>query len=380
MSMDERGPAPVTGIDRQRARRRARFGRSDLDPDLLAAGLSDRLRSAPAWSSAATRPRARCGPASEPQHDPGGLSSFGRCRLRHESSWRRHPRRRTAPAAARKRGPGRARRRDAPPRIARRLHRGRGGRGDVRGRHRAQAPRSARARPVRRMHQRRRRLRRRAPGRRVPGHDRGRGRAARRPARPARALPLRPRGHDDVPRRRGPGARRRPRPGRRDARRARPMSSWSTRSPGCPRDPGSASCAPRDRGADNIRETLALSGTTGVEIVSALIGQPDDLELRRSHGRRHPHVARGARGRARRPFSRPDRIRPWTYDFDPSGLELLRRAIEHVAATRPAEARPSRPSPRARCSRPTVRHARADDADAAVRCFGDARPRLPRPA
>src|SRR6476646_7271394 len=33
------------------------------------------------------------------------------------------------------------------------------------------------------------------------------------------------------------------------------------------------------RGSDNIRETLALSGTTGVEIVSALIGQPDDLEL-----------------------------------------------------------------------------------------------------
>ena len=33
------------------------------------------------------------------------------------------------------------------------------------------------------------------------------------------------------------------------------------------------------RGADNIRETLALSGTTGIEIVSALIGEPDDLEL-----------------------------------------------------------------------------------------------------
>ena len=41
--------------------------------------------------------------------------------------------------------------------------------GDVRRRHRAQAPRPARPRPVRRVHQRRRRLRRRAPGRRVPG-------------------------------------------------------------------------------------------------------------------------------------------------------------------------------------------------------------------
>jgi hypothetical protein len=36
-------------------------------------------------------------------------------------------------------------------------------------------------------------------------------------------------------------------------------------------------------------------------------------------------------------FSRPDRIRPWTYDFDPSGLELLRRAVEHVAASGPQE-------------------------------------------
>jgi len=39
-----------------------------------------------------------------------------------------------------------------------------------------------------------------------------------------------------------------------------------------------------------------------------------------------------------RTFSRPERIRPWTYDFDPSGLELLRRAIEHVTELRPAEA------------------------------------------
>jgi hypothetical protein len=37
-------------------------------------------------------------------------------------------------------------------------------------------------------------------------------------------------------------------------------------------------------------------------------------------------------------LTRPDRIRPWTYDFDPSGLELLRRAIEHVTAARPREA------------------------------------------
>ena len=34
-------------------------------------------------------------------------------------------------------------------------------------------------------------------------------------------------------------------------------------------------------------------------------------------------------------FSRPDRIRQWTYEFDPSGLEFLRRAVEHAAAARP---------------------------------------------
>jgi hypothetical protein len=34
-------------------------------------------------------------------------------------------------------------------------------------------------------------------------------------------------------------------------------------------------------------------------------------------------------------FGRQERIRRWTYEFDPSGLELLRRAVEHVAAARP---------------------------------------------
>ena len=53
------------------------------------------------------------------------------------------------------------------------------------------------------------------------------------------------------------------------------------------------------RGSDNIRETLTLSGTTGVEIVTALIEQPDDLELIDQTADAHPHVARGAGGRAR---------------------------------------------------------------------------------
>jgi hypothetical protein len=44
-------------------------------------------------------------------------------------------------------------------------------------------------------------------------------------------------------------------------------------------------------------------------------------------------LAAGLDGR----LSRPERIRRWSYEFDPSGLELVRRAIEHVAAERPVE-------------------------------------------
>ena len=92
-----------------------------------------------------------------------------------------------------------------------------------------------------------------------------------------------------------------------------------------------------DRGSDNIRETLAMSGATGVEIVSALIGTTEEIEL---VDRTADIILMSREALAAgldRTMSRPERIRPWTYDFDPSGLELLRRAIEHVAAARPAE-------------------------------------------
>ena len=39
-----------------------------------------------------------------------------------------------------------------------------------------------------------------------------------------------------------------------------------------------------------------------------------------------------------RRFGRPERVRQWSYEFDPAGLELLRRSIEHVVATRRPEA------------------------------------------
>jgi len=91
------------------------------------------------------------------------------------------------------------------------------------------------------------------------------------------------------------------------------------------------------RGTENIRDTLSLSGSTGVEIVGATPGSDEDLEL----VDRTADVILMSRealalGLAAR-FGRPERIRPWTYEFDPSGLELLRRAVEHVAATRPTE-------------------------------------------
>ncbi len=96
-----------------------------------------------------------------------------------------------------------------------------------------------------------------------------------------------------------------------------------------------------DRGVDNMRETLAMSGTEGVEILSALIGGNDGLDLIDETAdlillsREAQRVGLDDR------FSRPERIRSWTYEFDPSGLELLRRAIEHAAATRVSEGVPA---------------------------------------
>jgi hypothetical protein len=89
-----------------------------------------------------------------------------------------------------------------------------------------------------------------------------------------------------------------------------------------------------ERGAENIRETLALSGTTGIELVTATHEGGEDLELvdRTSDlilmSREALKLGLDTR------FDRPERLRSWTYEFDPSGLELLRRAVEHAAANR----------------------------------------------
>ena len=94
------------------------------------------------------------------------------------------------------------------------------------------------------------------------------------------------------------------------------------------------------RGAANIGETLAISGTTGVSVVMASLEADDEAEMADIDARADLILlSREAMGRgldAR--FSRPDRIREWVYEFDPSGFELLRRAIERARAERFASA------------------------------------------
>jgi hypothetical protein len=92
-----------------------------------------------------------------------------------------------------------------------------------------------------------------------------------------------------------------------------------------------------ERGAENIAETLALSGTTGVELVSATIDDERELDLIDRTADvillSREAIANGLDQR----FDRPERVRRWSYEFDPAGLELLRRSIEHIAAARRAD-------------------------------------------
>jgi GntR family transcriptional regulator len=96
------------------------------------------------------------------------------------------------------------------------------------------------------------------------------------------------------------------------------------------------------RGAESIAETLDIAGTKGVDIVSATIG--DDARLRIVDETAdlvlmsRDALNEGLETRLRR----PERIRRWTYEFDPAGLEILRRAIDHAADGRPAEATAAR--------------------------------------
>src|SRR5215212_4189509 len=95
-----------------------------------------------------------------------------------------------------------------------------------------------------------------------------------------------------------------------------------------------------ERGAENMAETLALSGTTGVELISATMDAERDLDMIDRTADvillSREAIANGLAAR----FERPERIRQWSYEFDPSGLEFLRRAVEHVIAARRSEAVP----------------------------------------
>ncbi len=96
-----------------------------------------------------------------------------------------------------------------------------------------------------------------------------------------------------------------------------------------------------ERGAANMLETLRLSGSTGIEIVPALIGEEDRLrevdETADIILMSREALASGMDAALRD----PDRVRPWTYEFDPSGLEILRRAIDRAAAARAPEESPA---------------------------------------
>jgi DNA-binding transcriptional regulator YhcF (GntR family) len=94
---------------------------------------------------------------------------------------------------------------------------------------------------------------------------------------------------------------------------------------------------PSERGADNMLDVLRLSGATGIDIVTALISEPDGIERVDATADLILMSREALAAGLDRGLSNPDRVRSWTYEFDPSGLELLRRAIEHVAAERPAE-------------------------------------------
>lgn len=87
-----------------------------------------------------------------------------------------------------------------------------------------------------------------------------------------------------------------------------------------------------------MQDVLRLAGTTGIEIVPGLTEDPEGMD-RVDETADLILMSRDAlKAGLEKRFSRPERIRPWTYEFDPSGLELLRRAVEHVVAGRPVEA------------------------------------------
>jgi hypothetical protein len=89
-----------------------------------------------------------------------------------------------------------------------------------------------------------------------------------------------------------------------------------------------------DRGTDNIAETLSIAGTKGVEIVSATIADEERLTLVDRTADIILMSREAIVHKLDQQVHRPERVREWSYEFDPAGLELLRRAIERAGASR----------------------------------------------
>jgi DNA-binding transcriptional regulator YhcF (GntR family) len=89
-----------------------------------------------------------------------------------------------------------------------------------------------------------------------------------------------------------------------------------------------------NRGAENMAETLTLSGATGIDVINASMDSDEDLALIDRTADVILLSREAMMNGLDQRFERRERIRQWSYEFDPAGLEFLRRAIEHVAATR----------------------------------------------
>jgi DNA-binding transcriptional regulator YhcF (GntR family) len=90
------------------------------------------------------------------------------------------------------------------------------------------------------------------------------------------------------------------------------------------------------RGVENIAEVLTLAGASGVEILTAVANAEVELALVDREATlvllSREAMALGLETR----FERPERLREWSYEFDPAGFELLRRALERIDLTRTA--------------------------------------------
>jgi DNA-binding transcriptional regulator YhcF (GntR family) len=88
------------------------------------------------------------------------------------------------------------------------------------------------------------------------------------------------------------------------------------------------------RGAESIAETLQIAGTQGVDIVSATLGEDARLRLVDDSADIVLMTRDALNAGLEERFQRPERIRHWTYEFDPAGIEILRRAIDHAVVER----------------------------------------------